>query len=525
MWIKRALLLPATLFCACLVLLAPLSGSAAEGTKAEQPAAGASGAAPAAPAASAASAAKPAQPVQPAQPANESFDILLLMDSSGSMKKTDPRNYRIAAARLFISLLGKDDRVGIVSFGDAAKTVLPLTATDPAHRTLLFGAAGKITSSELTTHIHEGVKLGVKELAASTKKNRVLLLMSDGKLALGSKEKEAAALQELSGLIGELAQSGVRLYAIAFTEQSDMALLEDMAKATGGFSRLAVEDKDLHVIFTSIFEKIKSPDTVPLEGDSFAIDKAITEALVLITKTPGTSTTLLDPAGKKYTPAHFARNMQWHEAKLFDMITIAAPAVGRWKVNLSTKEGNKIFVVTDLQLKSTFDKSYVNKGDRLRIAAWLEKDASPLAEPDLLKQVSFSVEVAGPASADGKATRVPLQDTGQGGDEKAGDGAYAGELFIESAGEYTLRLIAEGAAFKREKVFQFKAAEPPAPAAAPQPPAQAGAPPPAAQDEWEPVLVRFGIINGIALLAAAAFYFGARARNTTKTKQKRGKRS
>ncbi len=58
---------------------------------------------------------------------SEGADIVLLIDSSGSMKKTDPHDYRKTAAKLFISLLGRDDRAGIVSFGENAKLLLPLT--------------------------------------------------------------------------------------------------------------------------------------------------------------------------------------------------------------------------------------------------------------------------------------------------------------------------------------------------------------------------------------------------------------
>jgi hypothetical protein len=42
---------------------------------------------------------------------------------------------------------------------------------------------------------------------------------------------------------------------VAFTEQSDSALLEFIAKETGGFFRFTKEDKDVHVMFSSFFEK------------------------------------------------------------------------------------------------------------------------------------------------------------------------------------------------------------------------------------------------------------------------------
>ncbi len=88
-----------------------------------------------------------------------------------------------------------------------------------------------------------------------------------------------------------------------------------------------------------------------MEDDTFNIDKDIDEAILLISKQPGTSTTLIDPTKGKHTPAKYGKNIQWYETKAFDMITIKKPATGKWKVKLSTKEGNKVFVITNLNLK------------------------------------------------------------------------------------------------------------------------------------------------------------------------------
>jgi Mg-chelatase subunit ChlD len=61
----------------------------------------------------------PGKPAFP-QSLDRGSDVVLLIDSSGSMKRTDPFNFRKNAAKLFISLLGTDDRVAVMSFGDAA---------------------------------------------------------------------------------------------------------------------------------------------------------------------------------------------------------------------------------------------------------------------------------------------------------------------------------------------------------------------------------------------------------------------
>ncbi|HEX8949472.1 MAG TPA: VWA domain-containing protein, partial [Dissulfurispiraceae bacterium] len=399
-----------------------------------------------------------AQPKAPAA-ADNGYDIMMLIDSSGSMRKTDPHDNRKAAAKLFITLMGESDRAGIVSFGDTAKVLSPLLYTSKANQGALFSAIDRISSKEFSTHIQDGVQKGYEAINPSQRSHRALILMSDGKLTLGSKEKEDAARAELSRLLPGLAQERIKLYSIAFTEMSDVNLLESMAKATGGFFKYAMTDKDIHVIFTSIFEKIKSPDSIPLEGNAFNVDKNIQEVILVISKQPGTSTAIVDPAGRKYTPARYHKSMKWYEAKFFSMITIQSPAVGRWQVNLSTQEGNKVFVITNLSLKSSFDRNFVNRGDGVKIDAWLEKDGGMVNEKDVLDQISFSAVVTGP---DGKSVKNALLDDGKSGDGAAGDGKYAYELAADRLGEFSVKIAAEGKTFKREKTLQFKVVEPPA---------------------------------------------------------------
>ncbi|MFO0752845.1 MAG: vWA domain-containing protein [Thermodesulfovibrionales bacterium] len=480
-------------------------------------------------------AAQPAQPPgkaaeqepkqKPEQKEDQGFDIVLLMDSSGSMRKTDPHDYRKDAARLFISLLGEEDRVGIISFGDTAKTLLPLAQNTKENRRKLFSAVNAVASKEFSTHIHDAVKKGYEELAFSKRKNRVLLLLSDGKLTLGAPEKDEAALAELTKLLPELAKAQIKLYSVAFTDQSDARLLEKMAKETGGFFRFAQTDRDVHIMFASLFEKAKSPDVLPLEGEEFTVDKEVKEAVLLITRKPGTSTLLFDPSRKKNTPLHYAGNIQWFEAKTFDMITVRAPAPGRWKVKLSSPEGNRVFVVTDLSLQSAFNRSFVDRGETVHPNAWLEKEKRIITEKEFLEQVVFSAEVKGP---DTSSSKIGLTDAGA-----PGSGTYSGALAVGAEGEYEVRIIAEGKTFKREKLVAFKASAPPAASPAALPAERKKEPEPAAlkkkrepveEVSWRPVLVKFGLINvSLAAVISLAYLIGRFGKKWVQAKAKAGK--
>ncbi len=470
----------------------------------------------------------PAKEPQPPVPAISSktpqgFDFVLLMDSSGSMEKTDPRDYRKLAARLFISLLGEKDRIGVISFGDSAKVLLPLTENRKENRDQLLQSVDKITSQEFSTHIHEGVKTGLAEVQTSPRENRVLILMSDGKLTLGDKKKEEAALRELFLLLPEIARRNIKIYAIAFTENADAELLEETARKTGGFFKIAKTDRDLHTIYASIFEKIKSPDAVPLKGETFHIDKDIQEAILLITKKPGASMVLFGPSGEQRTSSAPGQNARWEASGVFDLISIQDPAPGNWRIKLTTQEGNRIYIATNLRLKTSLDKNFVAEGERIQVRAWLEREAGRIDDKDFLAQVSFAAQVKRPDKALQKLS-LTAEDSAAGG-KKGGE--FAGGFVASQKGEYTVRVAAESKTFQREKIYQFVVTEKPIPslekeksgwAIEPLPkgagPAAAGAAPlpqhilDETEIPWQKVLVKLGLVNLAFLLGILGFRYG-----------------
>ncbi len=423
----------------------------------------------------------------PAERSDDGFDVVLLMDSSGSMKKTDPKDYRKEAAKLFVSLLPERDNISIVSFGDSATELAPLTPGGKKDRPLLFSAVNKITSREMTTNITEAVKFGLATLKASKRQNRIMLLMSDGKIDLLSKEKDEASAAELAALLSDVAKAGIRIYSVAFSEFSDAGLLRSLSEKTGGAFRYAQTDRDIHVVFASIFEQMKAPDMLSLDGDTFLVDKDVKEAVLLINKASGTETVLFDPSGRRVVQGKIARDIEWFASKAFDMITIREPAVGKWRVKLSVREGNKIFVLTDLKLKSIFAGDKVTQGDKVVLEAWLERDGAIIQNRDVLSQIGFFADLVEP---DSTKQLMELKPTGK-------DGVFAIEVKFRKSGEHALVLNIGGKTFSRTRDFRVTVAEPP-----PPPPPVAQTLPPAPVPEginWQPVLIQFGLMNAVVI--------------------------
>ena len=121
-------------------------------------------------------------PPSPTPPPVESIDIMLAIDLSKSMEETDlPRDRLDAtqvALRKFVAA-STHDRFGIVIYAQQAKRLAGLTAD----RAAIDQALGKIRIGDVPeygTAIGDGLGLAVDELATSTAKRRVVVLVGDG---------------------------------------------------------------------------------------------------------------------------------------------------------------------------------------------------------------------------------------------------------------------------------------------------------------------------------------------------------
>jgi hypothetical protein len=380
------------------------------------------------------------------------IDVALVIDSSGSMKKTDPKSLRIPAAQLFISLLDSSDRAAVLSFSDQGYPIADLTpVNNEAHKKELLDAAERITSDGLHTNLYDAFKKGMELLSDAKEEGReqIIVLMSDGMMDVGDHEKDRQLLARLkSELAGALKEQNIKVYAIAFTDQSDRRLLEKLSKQTGGFYNLALTDKDFHLIFTSIFESLKSPEMLPMEKNGFLIDASIREVTIVVSKeSSATDIQIHDPDGQTYSGNQQYSGISWFISENFDMITIQKPVEGRWEILYSTGKNNKAYIITDLKLETNFEQLYAVFGENLDIQAWLEKEGHIIKVAEVLETTDIYIELNHP---DGNISSLkPLN---------SGDGIFQKSITLFKDGNYKLRVVAKGKTYEREKAFLFNVA-------------------------------------------------------------------
>ncbi|MEE9492555.1 MAG: VWA domain-containing protein [Gammaproteobacteria bacterium] len=388
------------------------------------------------------------------------MDAVLIIDSSGSMAKNDPDKLRVPAAKMFMSLLAKEDRVGLISFSDNGYPVLRLTHPSAKTNRRILASADKVSSKGVYTNLHAALVKGMAMLDKQQlpDRDKMLVLMSDGKMDVGSKKKDNRLREAIyADLISQLKEKNIKVYTVAFTQSSDVDLMEDLSEQSGGLYQLAETHQDLHSVFSSIFQQSKSPDMLPIEGGEFTVDDAIEEVTLVASKDNAKVRILLQtPSGKKISAKNKPKNVTWFESHHFDMVTVTAPTPGIWRL-LSTSGNNHAYIVTNMSLENNLQETRIPTNKDIIIASWLEENGELVNREAVLANTEFYMRIIDPDKAE---VAFDLFDNGQYGDQQVSDGKYSNTLAFEYPGAYTVHLIAKGSTFQREKTVILNVIEP-----------------------------------------------------------------
>lgn len=149
----------------------------------------------------------------------KNIDVMLTLDSSGSMSWYDPYGIRRTAAKQFIDALVPGDRAGVVDFDHYGRVLTGLTTDFAAAKS----AVDRIDSSG-GTDIAAGVRLGNAELimAGDPDHLKVQIVLTDG---YGYYDNQ---------LTRQAKDAGITIYTIGLGPGVDAQLLTSIAAGTGG---------------------------------------------------------------------------------------------------------------------------------------------------------------------------------------------------------------------------------------------------------------------------------------------------
>jgi len=215
-------------------------------------------------------------------PPGEGLDLMLVLDTSDSMRALDARaaggwRTRLDLAREVVARFAREraaagDRVGLVVFGETALTLCPLTSDGR----LLAAALARVEAGMAggATALGDALALAVKRVSPPRETGtsvgpvagRVVVLLTDGRSNSGAVPPDiASALAAARGVrvhtvgigsIGEVAMDepqGAAARGLRFERHDlDAATLRGIAAATGGRYFEAHGSDDLGAVYTAI---------------------------------------------------------------------------------------------------------------------------------------------------------------------------------------------------------------------------------------------------------------------------------
>ena len=380
-------------------------------------------------------------------------DIVLIIDSSGSMGDNDPNNLRRNAAKFFIELAASNVQIAIVDFNGTAKTFAPLTFADTMGKSRLKQAVDQV-DSDGETDIFLALVQGFEALSDSVDPNakKAAVLLTDGQ----NNDTAGDPLQTVSSY----SRQGWSIYTIVLGDDVDVALLRNIAGSTAEGQYFRVTLDNMQTVYNRIIADITDDSIVrKYEGyintgqevSKYApIDNSIESARFATNYQKGSrmNMLLMDPTGIEITPqsAPLTRNITYEASDTYAVYTVDSPKPGKYEMKVIgtdiPAQGGKyevtVTATSDFVTNFlTFNPSY-SIGDALRVGIRAREKTGDTTQA--VAGATTSAEVVLP---DGRIDRLNLA--------YEGNGVYANTYRdVNRRGLYLLRVAVSSGGFSRE---------------------------------------------------------------------------
>lgn len=394
----------------------------------------------------------------PAPATNLPPDIRLIIDISGSMKRTDPLNLRRPAVKLVTQMLQEGSRAGIWTFGQNVNMLVPHGNVDDAWKTRAVERADAINSVAQFTHIGRALEVASDDFRGDRRfDNTHFILLTDGMVDI-SKDGDANLREReriLKEVMPRLKARGARIHAVALSDEADRALLQQLAAATDGSFAIAPDAETLAQAFVHAFDSAAPAEQVPLLDNRFGIDGSIEEFTALILRKPeSASVRLMRPDGTGFDASRLPNGVRWHSENSFDLITVSAPMPGEWSVEGDLLPQSRVTVVSNLRMRVDGLPRNFFAGDDVDVSVRFLEDDAPLTNADFLQLIQVDLSVT---LSDGRSGTKTLSNPAR----PPEDGVYHDSLSrLQDPGEYRILVKADGRTFQRQFAHTMKLLSP-----------------------------------------------------------------
>ena len=291
------------------------------------------------------------------------YNVVFVLDESGSMDSTDSQKLRYEAVDLFLGLMANDGNyVGTVSFDDGIINTHDISAVKSREdkKSISDEVKANCTKNKGDTDIGGALKTAVSMLQSNGNPDNpsVIVLLTDGKTDLDNNpgvesKEETQSLQNKAEAVDDAKNDGIRVFSVCLNQdgtagEDGVKEAAQVAKATGGEWKEVQDAAGLQDVFKMFYGLIYGTDEITIVNGLIGADgllktnfevpnSGVEEANILVQGTIS-DIKVFDPSDNEY------KNMETTNTSAMTLAKVYAPEPGEWRIEVKGEPGTKISV-------------------------------------------------------------------------------------------------------------------------------------------------------------------------------------
>lgn len=395
----------------------------------------------------------------------EGYDAVFVLDTSYSMRDTDPEGIAAEVINMFMDLSDADrTRVGFVAYNHHVVASKPLTSIAVAAQKSQIQQEIRTLNRSGYTDLGLGLRKGSELLAAGESQGRqpFMILLSDGETDFGASSgsrSKGDSNNDVSSVIKSAQTKGYPVYTIGLNHDGTVNRqeLERIASQTGGASFITSSAEDLPEILNRIFASQIRSKLVPIaaitttgEMQELTVtlpDSSMEEAnLVLLSEHPLLETQLYSNS----------ENVRRYKSSRYAILKIEHPQAGKVKLKLRGIRGDlvKINLLGSyrLEAEATMGGKQATATDGDKPVQLLKGQATPFQAQLLLPNNQKLTDEAVYTSLQAHIVVTPKGGTAKKVPMTYKSGAFHTEYAFPQTGDYTWQLSLDSPQWYRKGI-------------------------------------------------------------------------
>ena len=176
-------------------------------------------------------------------------DVVVAIDTSGSMSKTDPNNERFSAALDLLNSMNEENRVSFYRFDDTSEQILPMTEVTEKMKKDVAEKLKLNENPKGNTNMGDALQKAYGEIKSTEKadRNAMVILLSDG----GDTYDLDKTFDET---IKPFKSNNIPIYTVGMSNGNNFDMLKKISRESSGNYYNVKEVKDLKGVFNKIYK-------------------------------------------------------------------------------------------------------------------------------------------------------------------------------------------------------------------------------------------------------------------------------